>query len=136
MHILHRHGGFTLVECLAACAIAALMAAVALPSFQGQALRTSRLDAVQALTRLQLAQEQYRAAHGLYATDLTALRGVVPVSDQGRYTLSLALTGPDSYRATAQARGAQAQDGKCPALTLDVSDGWAQAGPSAQCWNR
>jgi type IV pilus assembly protein PilE len=129
------HRGFTLVECVVACAIAALLAMVALPSFQGQALRTSRLDAVQALTRLQLAQEQYRSAHGLYATELTALRGVTPVSDQGRYTLSVALTGPESYRATAQARGAQSRDTPCAALTLDVAGGWAQTGPTPQCWN-
>ena len=129
------HRGFTLVECVVACAIAALLAMVALPSFQGQALRTSRLDAVQALTRLQLAQEQYRSTHGLYATELTALRGVTPVSDQGRYTLTVALTGPESYRATAQARGAQSRDTPCPELTLDVAGGWAQAGPTPQCWN-
>jgi type IV pilus assembly protein PilE len=128
--------GFTLVECAVACAIVALLTMVALPSFRGQTLRTSRLDAVHALTRLQMAQEQYRAAHGLYATELGALRGVMPVSDQGRYTLTVALTGPESYRATAQARGAQSHDTPCPALTLDVAGGWAQPGPTAQCWNR
>jgi len=128
--------GFTLVECAAVCAVAALLVVVAIPSYQGHALRASRLDAVQALTRVQMAQEQYRSAHGLYAGDMSALRGVMPVSDQGRYTVSLALTGADSYRATAQARGAQARDTRCTALTLDVSQGWAQAGPELQCWNR
>lgn len=131
-----RARGFTLVEVCVACAIAVLLAMVALPSFQGGALRASRLDAVQALTRLQLAQEQYRAAHGLYATELSALRGVTPVSDQGRYTLAVAQTGPESYRATAQARGSQSRDTACPALTLDVAQGWASAGPTPQCWNR
>jgi len=128
--------GFTLVECVVALAIVALLATVALPSFQGEALRTARLDAVQALTRLQLAQEQYRAANGLYTTELSALRGVMAVSDQGRYTLAVSLTGPESYRATAMARGAQSRDTSCPSLTLDVAQGWAQPGPSAQCWNR
>lgn len=128
--------GFTLVECAVACALVALLTAIAVPSFQGQALRTARLDAVRALTRLQMAQEQYRASHGLYATDLTALRGVMPLSDLGRYTISVAQTGPESYRATAQARGAQTHDSPCQELTLDVAGGWAQAGPTAQCWNR
>lgn len=131
-----RPRGFTLVEVCVACAIALLLAMVALPSFQGEALRAARLDAVQALTRLQMAQEQYRSAHGLYATELGALRGVMPVSDQGRYTLVVAQTGPESYRATAQARGSQARDTACPALTLDVAQGFAQPGPTAQCWNR
>ncbi len=65
-----------------------------------------------------------------------SLRGVTPVSDQGRYTITVAQTGPESYRATALARGSQASDTPCPALTLDVAQGWAQTGPTAQCWNR
>ena len=130
------HRGFTLVECAVACAIVVLLTAIAVPSFQGEKLRASRLDAVQALTRLQMAQEQYRAAHGLYATELTVLRGVTAISDQGRYTLTVAQTGPESYRAVAQARGAQSSDKNCEALTLDVAQGWAQTGPTPQCWNR
>lgn len=128
--------GFTLVECTVACALVALLVTIAIPSFQGEKLRVSRLDAVQALTKLQMAQEQYRASHGLYASELTVLRGVMPVSDQGRYTITVAQTGPESYRATAQARGAQSSDTKCQALTLDVAQGWAQTGPTPQCWNR
>jgi type IV pilus assembly protein PilE len=131
-----RAAGFTLVECATVCAVVAVLAAVALPSFQGEARRAARLDAVQALTRLQITQEQYRSAHGLYAGELGALRGVSPVSDQGRYTLSLAVTGPEAYRATAQARGSQARDSHCPVLTLEVAQGFAQFGPNAQCWNR
>lgn len=131
-----RHRGFTLVECAVVCVVAGLLAAVALPSYQGQARRAARMDAVQALTRLQIEQEKYRSLHGLYAVDLHVLRGVMPVSDQGRYTLSVALTGPDAYRASALARGGQAQDRECATITLDVSQGFATAGPGPQCWNR
>ncbi|MDP2005058.1 MAG: type IV pilin protein [Rubrivivax sp.] len=131
-----RRRGFTLVECLGACALAAVLAAVAWPTLRGHGLRAARLDAVQALTRLQSVQEQYRALHGLYAAELSVLRGVSPVSDQGRYMLALERTGPESYRATAQARGAQSRDHECGALTLDVQLGFATAGPGPQCWNR
>ena len=58
------------------------------------------------------------------------------VSDQGRYTLALEMTGPDAYRATAAARGAQAQDSGCTAITLEVKLGFAQIGPGPLCWNR
>ena len=133
---MHRTHGFTLVECAVACAVTLLLAAVAWPNLQGHALRAARLDAVQALTRLQTGQEQHRMTHGLYAGELSALRGVAPVSDQGRYTLALVRTGADSYRATAQARGVQLRDRDCMALTLDVSLGFAQNGPGPQCWNR
>jgi len=128
--------GFTLVECATVCAVTGVLAAVIVPSYQGQLRRAARLDAVQALTRLQQAQESHRAHHGLYADQLSALRGVAPTSDQGRYTLTLDISGPEAYRAIAQAQGAQAEDSACPALTLDVNAGFATLGPSASCWNR
>ena len=131
----HR-GGFTLIECTMVCAVAAVLAGLAFPSYRQQQLRMARLDAVDALTRLQAAQERYRAATGLYAPDLATLRGIADTSPQQRYHLDLAATGPDSYRATAQARGDQAADTDCAAITLDVNQGYSRAGPRAGCWNR
>jgi type IV pilus assembly protein PilE len=128
--------GFTLVECLAACAVVAVLAAVAWPAWRDHGLRAARLDAAAALTRLQGVQEQYRSVHGLYAADLSVLHGVAPVSDQGRYRLALERTGPESYRATAVAFGVQTGDRDCGALTLEVSLGFATPGPGPQCWNR
>jgi type IV pilus assembly protein PilE len=131
-------GGFTLVELTMAAAVAAVLAAVALPSYRGHQLQAGRLDAVAALTRLQMAQERHRAAHGFYAGQLGALRGVDAVSADGRYTVALALVGAEGYHATATPRpeGPQAGDRDCPALTLDVVQGFARTGPSARCWRR
>jgi type IV pilus assembly protein PilE len=126
----------TLVECAIVCALVALLAAVSLPLLRTPGLRIARLDAVQALMRLQAAQEQHRALHGLYAADLQPLRGVAERSPQGLYRLSLASTGPDAYRASAEAQGAQARDADCAKLTLDVHLGFAQEGPTPSCWNR
>ncbi len=128
--------GFTLVECLTTCAVAAILTSLAWPALRGHTLRAARLDAVQALTRVQAVQEQYRSHHGLYASELSVLRGVAPLSAQGRYALAVVLTGPDSYRATASPRGAQQSDRECEALTLDVKLGFATAGPGPQCWLR
>jgi type IV pilus assembly protein PilE len=132
----HGPPGFTLVECAAVCAAMAVLAAVAWPAWRTQQLRMGRLDAVAALTRVQQAQEQYRSLHGLYAHELPLLRGTGRTSAQGRYGVSLATLGPDAYRATATAQGAQRADGDCAALTLEVSLGFPHAGPSAACWNR
>lgn len=132
----HPQRGFTLVECLLVCTVAGILASLALPAYRGHDLRMARLDAVAALTKLQAEQEMFRAAHGLYANDLAPLRGVAAISAQGRYAVSVASTGPDSFRATATARGVQEQDRDCPTLTLDVSLGFPQVGPSAKCWNR
>jgi prepilin-type N-terminal cleavage/methylation domain-containing protein len=131
-----RRAGLTLIECAIVCAVVAVMAALALPMMRSPALRVARLDAMQSLMRLQAAQEQHRSLHGLYAADLQPLRGVNERSAQGLYRISLAGTGPDAYRASAVAQGAQARDTDCPTLTLEVHLGFAQEGPSPACWNR
>lgn len=132
----HPARGFTLVESLIACAVAALLAGVALPSMQGQRLRAGRLDAVAALTRVQAAQEQHRGQLGLYAANLPSLGLINPRSPQGLYAVSVQVNGPDSYTATATALGRQAQDSGCATLTLDVNRGFPSEGPNARCWQR
>jgi type IV pilus assembly protein PilE len=133
---LLRSHGFTLVECAVVCAMVGILASIAVPSYRDQQLRAHRLDAVEALSRLQSAQEQHRNQHGAYATEMSALRGVATVSSQGHYTVALQSHGPESYRATAQAAGSQVQDKACVAITLDMKLGFANTGPSAACWNR
>lgn len=93
MNALHRHqaqrapcnprapwGGFTLVEVMAVLVVAALLAAVVVPSYKANGRRAGRLDAVDALTRVQVAQEQFRSQHGLYSTDFQVLRGTSAAS--------------------------------------------------------
>ena len=128
--------GFTLVELAVVCAMVGVLTAVALPSFQSYLLRSGRADAVDALTRLQVAQARHHAAHGLYATQMSVLRGVPqPDSAQGLYTLAVA-GGGDGYRATAVAQGRQRKDSECSVLSVEVAQGFTHHGPSARCWNR
>jgi type IV pilus assembly protein PilE len=128
--------GFTLVECAVACAVVGLTATLALPAYRSHELRAGRLDAVDSITRIQVAQEQHRAAHGLYAQDLSALLGVGSTSRQGRYALRLTHSDAESYAVVATAQGAQLKDSACATLTLQVVRGFPQEGPSASCWNR
>jgi type IV pilus assembly protein PilE len=131
--------GLTLVELTVVVALAGILAAIAIPSYLSHLAAARRADAVTALTRLQVAQEQHRAIHGLYAGELSALRGAVAGrSAQGLYRIELQPDGGDAYtaRAVALADAAQAGDGACAALTLQVRSGIAQAGPSARCWGR
>ena len=118
------------------CAVVAILATLAWPSFRSHDCRTGRLDAVEALTRVQMAQEQHRSAHGLYAGELSALLGTAARSAQGRYAIKVALNGPEAYRATASELGVQAQDPGCATITLQVKLGFAQTGPHAGCWQR
>ena len=135
-HTRQGRPGFTLIECLIVVAIAAILAGLAVPGLRGHERRIARLDAVQALTRVQGEQENHRVLNGLYSADLGALRGVQPTSPQGRYTLSLSTNGPEAYRAVAQATGAQQADSDCAAITLDVRLGFATRGPTPACWGQ
>ena len=90
--------GFGLVESITAVAIVGVLATVALPTYRDAQLRSRRVDATQALQRLQAAQEQYRLAHGRYAEALQQLPGTKnAVSPLGRYRYVLRLVGSDGY---------------------------------------
>lgn len=130
--------GFTLVELCVVLAVAGLLATVAWPSYQTQLQRGRRVDAVTALMRVQLAQENHRAHHGLYASQLSVLAGsTAPRSGEGLYDIEL-VGGGDHYeaRATARAGSVAADDRKCAVLSLRVRDGLADFAPSSYCWNR
>jgi type IV pilus assembly protein PilE len=135
-----RHApGFTLVELCVVLAVAGVLATVAWPAFQSQLQRGRRADAVAALLRLQLAQESYRAQHGLYASQLGVLAGAaMSRSSEGLYDIQLLAAGGDRYeaRATARAGSVMATDTGCTVLSLQVRDGLADFAPSSRCWNR
>jgi type IV pilus assembly protein PilE len=129
--------GFTLVEVLTTCALVGVVAGIAMPSYQGQLVKSRRADAVSALTRVQAAQERFRSANGFYSNALQPL-GLPARSAEGLYELAIETHAPEQYRATASAvaHGPQAGDGDCTQLVLDVTSGFAQSGPNARCWNR
>jgi type IV pilus assembly protein PilE len=131
--------GFTLVELCVVLAVAGILATIAWPSLQSQLQRSRRADAVAALLRLQLAQENYRSHHGLYASQLGVLVGAAaPRSSEGLYDIELLDAGGDRYeaRATARADSVVAADTGCTVLRLQVRDGLADFAPSTRCWNR
>jgi type IV pilus assembly protein PilE len=131
--------GFTLVELCVVLAIAGLLTTIAWPSLQSQLQRSRRADAVAALMRVQLAQESYRANHGLYATQLAVLTGAsAGRSREGLYDIELQGDGPNRYEARARARPGSvvASDRACAVMSLQVREGMAEFAPSPRCWNR
>jgi type IV pilus assembly protein PilE len=128
--------GFTLVELLTATAIAAVFAAVAVPTYQSQVAQARRADAAAALLRLELAQAGYRANHGLYTADLRALGPRTAASDAGRYRLEIAEVHADGYlaRAVPVDAAVRRSDVHCAVLTLEVHGLHTRRGPSDRCW--
>nr|WP_316640386.1 type IV pilin protein [uncultured Roseateles sp.] len=129
--------GFTLVEMATVCVVAAILAAIALPSFSSYMRRGKRHDAITALTRLQQAQSSFQYQNGRYASDLVAL-GLPPHSLEGLYSLKLNSSSIDGYSASASAApgSGQDKDGDCSTLRLTVSPSGTDYGPKASCWNR
>jgi type IV pilus assembly protein PilE len=132
-------GGFTLVEMAVVLAVATLLVSLGVPSTLSYLQKSRRSDAVVALTRLQQAQEQFRSHHGVYSVNASALKGASATrSEGGYYDIELVQVQGQRYqaRATARADAAQARDSDCAQLTLAVTEGLVEFGPSARCWNR
>jgi type IV pilus assembly protein PilE len=128
--------GFSLVEVLVACTIAAILAALSWPSLAAHTRRHVRSDAIVALTRVQMAQERFHAGAGFYAADAATLR--LPArSDQSHYDVVVVGAG-DRYQATATVRAGSAQsaDAPCQQLSVSAERGFVTTGPSGLCWNR
>jgi type IV pilus assembly protein PilE len=135
--------GFTLIELMITVAIIAIIAAVALPSYQSSVQRSRRADAHALLQAAQLAQEKYRLNNTTYAATANlgnaAFRGVcITVGGQCRssnnyYTLTMTNNTAANFTLTATAIGSQATDSACSAITLTQVAGTVTPGPAA-CW--
>jgi type IV pilus assembly protein PilE len=62
--------GFTLLELMIVAVVIAVLAAIALPSYQSYVIKARRSDAKEALIRLALHQERFRANFPCYARDI------------------------------------------------------------------
>lgn len=129
-----KSAGFTLIEAMIIVAIMAILATIAYPSYQANVRKAKRNDALEALLRIQVAQEKWRVSDTDYAT-LEELGS--PSSMEGFYTITVSLNTATSYTITASALGDQANDEaegtSCSSLTLAVSAGGETKTP-ATCW--
>ncbi len=115
--------GFTLIELMVVVAIIGLLAAIAIPSYQGSTRKANRADAQITLSRLATLQERFFFRTNQYTGDFNDLISGVPnnttsiTSDEGFYTVALTATA-STWNLTATATGSQANDTECTTLTL------------------
>jgi type IV pilus assembly protein PilE len=134
-----RSRGFTLLELVIACAIVAILASIAYPSYINSVQKSRRAEATAALLGVASQMERFSTEKGSYAT--ATLGAASPAvfanhTENSYYNLSLANLTATTYTVQAAPTGAQATD-PCGTLTYtesgvkDVSGGtWTKS----QCW--
>ena len=115
--------GFTLTEVVIVMAIVAVLAAIAIPSYQQHVVRTNRAATQQFLMHLANRQEQFFLDNRGYAASLAALNVTVPdeVNDYYAVTVATVAGPPPGFTLTGAPRDGTAQAGD-GSLTL-AADG-------------
>jgi type IV pilus assembly protein PilE len=147
--------GFTLIEMMIVVAIIGILAAIAIPSYQEYVLKSRRTDATVTISKIQQAQEKWRANNPSYTTilgtnglNLTSGGDTDTINSENSY-YSIEITDIDGgtdatklatgYIVTASAQGKQANDKvgsvSCSTLTMTVSSGNSTGKPTA-CWSK
>lgn len=142
MSMPKKYKGLTYLEVLVATAVAALLAAIAVPSYQASIRKNNRTDAYTALARIASAQEGFfnnQAQPRAYTDDLTVLE-VPSISVHGHYDLSVApcpgRSLAECYIATAAARSdsVQYKDTNCQQISLDSRGVRSSSPATSGCW--
>ncbi len=116
--------------------ILAILAAIALPSYQKYVLRSHRAEGQALLSEAAARQERYFAQNNAYASTSTALNLASYLAGVQYYSLAISNVTASTYTLTATATGSQARDSECLTLTLDQAGtrGASGTGTASACW--
>lgn len=148
---IKRSAGFTLIELMIVVAVVAIIAAIALPSYQDQVRSSNRADGQAALMGLAQAMERHFTETGSYTGAATGgadtgapaiFSSKAPIDGSSTFYNLLIVTATDSsYLLRAQAMNAQAEDGDMELTSSglrswDRGDDGTMDNPGDLCWSR
>jgi type IV pilus assembly protein PilE len=123
-------------------AVAAILAAIAYPSYQEHVRKSRRTEAKALLLEAQARQEQFYTENNVYAANMTALgygNNNEP-TEENWYTVAVsAVTNPPAnptFTLTATRQGDQIKDARCGNLTVNSfgQKGETGSGTAQDCW--
>lgn len=134
--------GFSLIEIMIAVVIVAVLAAIAWPMYQRHVVRTNRTAASACVQQAAQFMERFYTLNMRYDTDRSGTAVALPALEctaplQGRYAISIAASGTNTYTLQAVPEGVQAsRDAGCGTLTLDQSGQRQVSGSDgvSACW--
>ncbi len=130
--------GFTLIELMIAVAIVALLASIALPSYNAHTEKTRRADCKVALSTVAQQLERCMTLYGDYTS--ANCPALITGSDEGYYDVAVVRTATTFTASCAAAAGSpQANDDICVTMTLANTGARTATDSSAtdstaECW--
>jgi len=125
--------GFTLIEAVVVMAIAATLAAVAIPNYSEYVMRGHRSAVKAFISDVASRQSQFFVDRRNYAATVDALSMTAPADVALRYAVAIAVVAgpPAGFQVTATPIGSQATD-RCGLLTIDQAGN--RTAIANRCW--